>query len=299
MSADARNDRGSREDPVRDAAGPVPRGLWPALKAAGQQWVAHRDTKTGAAIAYYSIFSLGPLIVVVIAIAGLVFGREGVQREVTTALQGLLGDKGSQAIDAMLKGAGSRGEGLFAGIIGTAALVYAAISVVIELKEAMNTVWATTTPAGTGVWRFLRTYVLSLGGLVALGFLLLVSMLLTAGLAAFARYVGTWVPEVLIHSVDFLISFGVITVLFALMFKWLPDADVGWREVWPGALATAVLFIVGKYAIGFYIGKQGLESKFGASASIVVVLVWVYYSAQIVLLGAEFTRARHRQQRPA
>ncbi len=170
---------------------------------------------------------------------------------------------------------------------------------VVQLKEALNTVWDVTTPPGKGFWRFVRIYVLSLAGLVALGFLLLVSMLLTAGLAAFTRYVGTYVPELLIYGVEFGISFAVITFLFALMFKWLPDADVQWRDVWLGAIVTAVLFEIGKYAISFYIGKQGLETKFGASASVVVVLIWVYYSSQIVLLGAEITRARNRQREDA
>jgi membrane protein len=142
-------------------------------------------------------------------------------------------------------------------------------------------------------------YILSLAGVVALGFLLLVSMLLTAGLAAFTTYVGAFLPAALIHAVGFAVSFAVIAILFALMFKWLPDSEVGWRDVWLGAIGTAVLFEIGKYVIGFYIGKEGLESKFGASSSIVVVLIWVYYSAQIVLLGAEFTRARNRQCHPA
>jgi membrane protein len=277
----------------------VKSGLWGALKTALAQWSAHRDAKAGAAIAYYSIFSIGPLIVVVISIVALAFGRESVQKEVTDALRGLLGDKGAEAIDTMLKGAGSSGQGIFAEIIGTVALVYAAVSVVIELKEAMNTVWDAKGVAGSGIWRFLRTYILSLAGVVALGFLLLISMLLTAGLAAFARYAGTFLPEALIHMVGFAVSFAVIAILFALMFKWLPDSEVGWRDVWLGAIGTAVLFEIGKYVIGFYIGKEGLESKFGASASIVVVLIWVYYSAQIVLLGAEFTRARNRQRHAA
>lgn len=217
----------------------------------------------------------------------------------TEALRGFLGDKGAEAVDTMLKGAGSTGQGIFAEVIVTVALVYAALSVVIELKEAMNTVWDAKGIQGSGMWRFLRTYILSLAGIVALGFLLLTSMLLTAGLAAFTRYMGTFLPEALIHMLGFAFSFGVIAILFGLMFKWLPDSQVGWRDVWLGTIGTAVLFEIGKYVISFYIGKQGLESKFGASASIVVVLIWVYYSAQIVLLGAEFTRARNRQRHAA
>lgn len=284
------------QDPGADD-GPIGPGFRSAAKAVIAQWIAHRDTMTGAAIAYYSVFSMGPLIVVAITVAALVFDRQGVETEVTAALQGLIGGKGAQAVDAMLKGAGSRGEGLFASIIGMAALLYAAISVVMALKEALNTVWGVTTPPGRGLWRFVRVYVLSLAGVAALGFLLLISMLITAGIAAFIRYVGAAVPAVLIHGVEFAISSTVIALLFALMFRWLPDADVEWKDVWPGAIATTFLFEIGKYAIAFYIGKQGLETRFGTSASIVIVLIWVYYSAQIVILGAEIARVRHRQRR--
>jgi membrane protein len=199
----------------------------------------------------------------------------------------------------MLAGAGAPGEGIFASIIGTATLIFAAIGVVMQLKEALNTVWAVDKPPGKGVWGFVRSYVLSIAAVLALGFLLLISMLLTAGLAAFAKTFGTWIPESLLQSASFALSFVVISLLFALMFKSLPDASVAWRDVWLGAIGTAALFEIGKFLIGFYIGKQGLESKYGASASIVVVLIWVYYSAQIVLFGAEFTNIRARQQRRA
>jgi membrane protein len=272
------------------------RSLWDALKAAVSQWVAHKDSKAGAAIAYYSIFSIGPLIVVAISIASLLFEREDVQEEVIDSLRGLIGDAGAGSIATMLNGAGSQDEGLFAVIIGTVALLYAAISVVMQLKEALNSVWEVKALTSSGLWSFVRSYVLSLAAVLALGFLLLTSMLLTAGLAAFSKYIGTFLPEALLQGAGFIVSFSVISLLFALIFKWLPDADIAWRDVWVGAVGTAVLFEIGKYLISFYIGKQGLESKYGAAASIVVVLIWVYYSAQIVLLGAEFTKA-HRTQR--
>jgi membrane protein len=274
---------------------PVPGGVWNTLKGAALQWLNHKDAKAGAAIAYYSIFSIGPLIVVVISIASLVFGREGVQAEVTTAIKGLLGDKGAEAINTMLTSAGKPSEGIFASIIGTAALIFAAIGVVVQLKEALNTVWEVRKPPGKGFWGFVRAYVLSLAGVLAIGFLLLISMLLTAGLAAFSKTMGNAVPEAFGQAAGFVVSFAVISVLFAMMFKWLPDAPVAWRDVWLSAIVTAALFEIGKFLIGFYIGKQGLESTYGASASIVVVLIWVYYSAQIVLWGAEFTNVRARQ----
>lgn len=292
MGIPATNKAGESQDEPKT----VPRGLWPALKAAVSDWSAHKSAKAGAAIAYYSIFSLGPLIVVVISIAALVFGREGVQREVTEAIRGLLGDKGTEAVNTMLSAAGKPSEGVFASIIGTVTLIFAAIGVVVQLKEALNVVWEVKPKSGGGIWGFAGNYVLSLAGVLTIGFLLLVSMLLTAGLSAFTSTFGTFIPEPLIQAAGLVVSFAVTTALFALMFKWLPDAGVGWRDVWLGAIGTAALFEIGKFLIGFYIGKQGLESTYGASASIVIVLIWIYYTAQIVLLGAEFTHVRSKQR---
>ena len=198
----------------------------------------------------------------------------------------------------MLTAAGAPSEGVFASIIGTVTLVFAAIGVVVQLKEALNVVWEVKPKPGGGIWGFTRSYVLSLAGVLTVGFLLLVSMLLTAALSAFARIFGTLLPEPLMQAAGFLVSFAAISALFIMMFKWLPDARVEWRDVWLGGVCTAALFEIGKFLIGLYIGKQGLESTYGASASIVVVLIWVYYSAQIVLFGAEFTHIRARQRAP-
>ena len=274
----------------------VASGGWNAVKVALSQWMTHNDAKSGAALAYYSIFSIGPLIVVVITIAGLAFERADVQAELISGLKGLLGDSGAQAIHGMLASAGKRGEGIVSSIIGTATLLFAAVGVVVQLKDAMNAVWEVKSTPGTGLWHFARTYVFSLAGVLAMGFLMLISLLLTAGLAAFSKHVGTFIPEVALQAAGFLVSFAVISLLFALMFKWLPDAEVKWRDVWLGAVGTAALFEIGKFLIALYVGKQGLESTYGAAASIVVVLIWVYYTAQIVLLGAEFTNVRARQR---
>ena len=271
-------------------------GLWPALRLALKQWSAHKDARAGAALAYYSIFSIGPLVVVVVAVAALIFERSTVQSEVTSAIRGLIGDKGAAVLDTMLADAGKPAEGIFASLLGTATLIFAAIGVVVQIKDAFNAVWSVEKTPGKGLWGFARNYVLSLAGVLALGFLLLVSMLLTAGLAAAGKTFGSFVPEGLLQTVSLLVSFAVISLLFALMFRYLPDADVRWRDVWLGAMVTAILFEVGKVLIGLYIGKQGLESKFGASASVVVLLIWVYYSAQLVLLGAEFTNVRAQQR---
>ena len=280
-----------RDEKPAEHVAPLDPSWWGITKSAVNQWVAHKDARLGAALAYYSVFSLGPLIVIAIAVAGLLFGQEAVRGEVAGGLKGLLGETGAQAIEAMLAAASRPNEGMLATVIGIATLVFAAVGVVVQLKDALNTVWEVEPPPGKGIWGFARTYVLSLAGVLSLGFLLLVSMLMTTALSAVGKYISPFLPESVLQIAGTAASFALISVLFAMMFKWLPDAKVRWRDVWIGAIATAVLFEVGKLAIGLYIGKQGLESTWGAAASVVVVLIWVYYTSQIVLLGAEFTNA--------
>src|SRR5262245_59547893 len=249
-----------------------------------------------AALAYYSVFSIGPLILIAVAIAGFAFGPEAVRNEVSAQIRALLGDTGARAVEAMLAGASNRPrEGALATILGIGALLFAAIGVVVQLKDALNTVWEVDPPKGSGLWHFVRSYLVSLAAVLSLGFLLLVSLIFTATLAASARYFASYLPEGVMHLAGSALSFGFIALLFAMMFKWLPDTDVGWRDVWLGAAFTAFLFEVGKFLIGFYIGKQGLESSFGAASSLVVLLIWVYYSSQIVLMGAEFTHVYARR----
>jgi membrane protein len=168
-------------------------------------------------------------------------------------------------------------------------LLFAAVGVVVQLKDALNAVWEVKSESGGGVWKFFRTYLVSLAGVLGVGFLLLVSMLMSTAVATVGKYATSDLPEFGVQTIEFFTSFLVMTCLFSMMFKWLPDTEIAWRDVWVGAALTALLFDVGKLAIGLYIGKQGLESTFGAAASLVVVLIWVYYSAQIILMGAEFT----------
>jgi membrane protein len=202
-----------------------------------------------------------------------------------------VGETGAKAVQAMLAEASRPREGLLATVLGLGLLIFAAIGVVVQLKDALNVVWEVEETRGSGIWGFLRTYVVSLAAVLALGFLLLVSLLITAVLAAAGKYASAYLSEGLLHIASILVSFLVITALFAMMFKWLPDAEVRWYDVWLGAIVTATLFELGKTAIAFYIGKQGLESTYGAAASIIVVLIWVYYSSQIILMGAEITHA--------
>jgi membrane protein len=191
----------------------------------------------------------------------------------------------------MLAGASRPAEGTLAAILGVGALLFAAIGVVVQLKDALNVVWEVKESEESGIWHFVRNYVVSLAAVLALGFLLLISLVVTTALAAAGKYFAPYLPEGILHIVSMLVSFAVVTLLFAMMFKWMPDLSIGWRDVWLGAIITGLLFEMGKAAIGFYIGKQGLESTYGAAASIVVVLIWVYYTSQIILMGAEITHA--------
>jgi membrane protein len=265
--------------------------LWLVAKEAAANWSSHKDSRQGAALAYYSIFSLGPIIVIAIAVAGFFFGREAVSGQVAASIKDMLGDTGAKAVQAMLADAGRPREGMLATLLGIGTLLFAAIGVVIQLKDALNTVWEVGELPGHGVWHFIRSYVASLAAVLALGFLLLVSLVVTAVLASIGKFAVPYMQEWGLHLVSILVSLSVISLLFAVMFKWLPDAEVDWYDVWLGAIVTAVLFEIGKTAIGFYIGKQGLDSTYGAAASIIVVLLWVYYTSQIILMGAEVTRA--------
>jgi membrane protein len=266
------------------------------LRDAGSGWLSHNVSRLGAALAFYSLFSLGPLLLIAIAVAGLFFSEDAVRGQLSAQLSHLVGDEGAKGIQNLLAGAGKFSEGLFATAIGVVTVLIAAVTVVVQLKDALNTVWEVDQPASSSISIFARRYTVALAGVAAMGFLLLVSLLITTALSAVGDSFSGYFPEGLFHLISLAISLAVTTALFAMMFKWLPDADIGWHDVWPGAFITAVLFELGRFLIGFYIGKQGLESTYGAAASVVVVLIWVYYSAQIVLFGAELTRAYARHQ---
>ena len=265
--------------------------LWDVIKEAAANWSAHKDSRQGAALAYYSVFSIGPLVVIAIAIAGFVFGRDAVSGQVALSIKDMLGETGAKAVQTMLVDASRPQAGLLATSLGTGALLFAAIGVVAQLKDALNTVWEVSATPGSGLWYYVRSYVLSFAGVLALGFLLLISLLVTTALAAIGKYTSGYVDEGVLHLTNLIVSFAVVTLLFAMMFKWLPDTPIDWYDVWLGAILTTIFFEIGKLAIGFYIGRQGLESTYGAAASIIVVLIWVYYSSQIVLMGAEITHA--------
>jgi len=268
--------------------------MWDVLKTAASNWSRHRSSRQGAALAYYSVFSLGPLLLIVISIAGLMFGESAVRGSLTGEFRELLGPDGAQALEAMLRGAASRESGGLAAGFGVGLLLIAALGVVVQLKDALNTIWDVPEPESGGFWWYLRSYIVSLAGVMALGFLLMASLVISTALSAAAAWAGTLVGQeaLLAQAAGTLVSLIVLTSLFAMLFKWFPDAPVRWSDVWPGALTAAILFEAGKLGIAWYIGREGLQSMYGAAASIVVLLIWVYYTAQIVLFGAEVSRAR-------
>ena len=261
------------------------------IKESFKGWREDGALDLGAALAYYTIFSLAPLLLIVIAVAGLVWGREAVQGQLVGQLQGVVGPQGSQAIQTMIANAGQHGSGVIATIIGVATILFGATGVFVQLQSAMDRVWNVEPRPGGGVWSFVRTRLLSFGMVLGIGFLLLVSLVVATAVSAIGTWVTGMVPgaKVLIEVLTFLVSFGIVTLLFAMIFKILPDVKIAWRDVWIGAVVTALLFTVGKFLIGLYLARSSVASTYGAAGSLVVLLLWIYYSSQILFLGAEFT----------
>ncbi|MEO8154745.1 MAG: YihY/virulence factor BrkB family protein [Rhizobacter sp.] len=265
---------------------------WRLIKDAAASWRADYAPSMGAALAYYTTFSAAPLLLIVVSVAGLVFGRDAARGEIFSQLHGLIGEQGAIAVQGLLQSVSKPAEGALATAIGTTVLLIGATSVFAELQDALDRIWrAPVRDRSSGVWRLLRTRLLSFGMILGIGFLLMVSLVVSAALAALGRW---WAPmfggwAVMAQVGNVLLSFALITVIFALIYKTMPRASVHWKDVWIGASVTALLFTIGKSLIGLYIGRSGVTSAFGAAGSLAVLLLWVYYSAQIFLLGAEFT----------
>jgi membrane protein len=270
-----------------------PRTLFQLLKETVFGWSQVRAPRLGAALAYYTIFALAPLLVIVLAVAGLCFGREAIQHELSTQLHALVGRQGGEAIEAMVAAASKPRTGIWATIIAFIMLAAGATGVFAELQDSLNTIWNVKRLPGNSLRHFIRTRLLSFAMIVGIGFLLLVSLILSAILSWFGRYLSglPWGTELIWQVINFVISLGVIALLFMAIFKVLPDVRIRWRDAWWGGLLTAVLFNIGKFLFGIYLGKSSVTSVFGAAGSLVVVLLWVYYSAQILFFGALFTRA--------
>ena len=265
--------------------------LWGLFKDSIRAWYADYAPSMGAALSYYTIFSIAPLLVIVIAVAGLVYGSEAASGAIFEQLRGMVGDSGAAAIQGLVKGASKPATSIIAAITGVITLVIGATTVLGELQSALDRIWRAPPAKEAGLLRMLRKRVLSFGMILVLGFLLLVSLVLSAAIVAIGDWWGPLFGRLrwLLEALNFAVSFAVVTALFAMIYKILPRIRIGWKDVWIGAAVTALLFTVGKFLIGLYLGKTGVTSGFGAAGSVVVLLVWVYYSAQIFLLGAEFT----------
>ena len=268
-------------------------GLWTVFKRAVAGWWNDNVPHLGAALSYYTLFALAPILIVAISIAGFVFGAEAVRGEIVGQIDGLVGHDGAVAVQAMLEGVSKPSSSIPATIIGVITFFLGATGAFLELQTALNAIWRVKPKASaTFLGSLVIDRLISFGLVVAVGFLLLTSLLVSAGLAALDKYMGQAFPGVAIvwQALNVLVSLGVISLLFAMIYKLLPDVELAWSDVWVGALVTAGMFTLGKFLIGVYLGTSSLASSYGAAGSVIVLLVWVYYSAQVVLLGAEFTR---------
>jgi membrane protein len=273
---------------------------WVSLcKKAVYSWLDDRAPTMGAAIAYYTVFSLAPMLVMVIAVAGLAFGQQAAEGALFRELAGLVGPESAAAVQAMLRSASGIRSGILATAVGIGTLIIAATAVLGELQSALNLIWKAPPNGGLGLWHLIRSRLVSLSIILVIGFLLLVSLVISTALAAFSGYLDWILPGLatILRAVHLTLSFAFTTVLFATIFKILPDKSVEWEEVWLGAAVAALLFTVGKHLISLYIGSSNIASTYGAAAAIIIILVWVYYSVQILLLGAEFAKAYTDQRR--
>lgn len=248
----------------------------------------------GASLSFYTLFSIAPVLLIATWIAGIVFDKAAVQLQIVAQVRNLVGNTGATAVSTLLAGSTHFGSGIFPSVVGIAFLLIGATSVFAELQNALDRVWDIPASGGSsGIWQTLRTRLLSFGLILGIGFLLLVSLIVSAALAALAAWFETVVAQwqTLLWMVDTAMGLGIATLLFAMIFKLLPRRQIAWGDVWIGALVTAGLFTVGKVLIGLYLSKSAFTSGYGAAGSLLVLLLWIYYSAQIFLLGAEFTRA--------
>jgi membrane protein len=267
------------------------RAAWHLLRDAAAAWVDDYAPSMGAALAYYTLFSIAPLLLIVISLAGWVFGEQAARGEIMSQLSGLVGLESAHAIESLLQAVNQPDGGIAATVASAVAMAIGATTVFAELQSAMDRIWRAPTTPRSGLWHLVRGRLLSLGMVLGIGFLLIVSLIASAALAALGKFWGPWLGELmwLANALDIALSFAFVTTVFAMIYKWMPRVKVAWQDVWVGAAITALLFTIGKWLIGQYIGRSGVATAFGAAASLVVLLLWVYYSAQIFLLGAEFT----------
>ena len=268
------------------------------LKATFADWMEDKALRLSAAVAYYSIFSIAPLLVIAIGVAGLALGQEAVKGQLNQQLSQYIGGQAAQAVQSMVQSASKPSHGWIATILGFATLLLGASGVFGQLKDALNTIWEVQAKSGGGIKAFVRERLLSFGMVLVIGFLLLTSLLLSTFIAGLSGWLESKLPmpAFVWQVATFLVSFGIVTTLFAFIFKVLPDVKLAWRDVWVGAAVTALLFELGKLGLGYYLGKQGAESAYGAATAVVLLLLWVYYTSCILFFGAEFTQVYARER---
>ena len=293
--------RGQNTDiPRRAPFSLTPRVVWSLLGETFFEWYEDRAPRLGAALAYYTVFALAPGLILIIALAALLLGKEAAQGQIISEVQDLAGEAGAQAVLAAIESARNAGGSLLATGLGVVTLLFGLWGVFGELQDALNTIWGVTATRGRGVIGVIKQRFWSFTVVVGIGFLLLVSLAASAWLAALGKFFSRLLPlpVALMETTNALLSFVVITFMFAVIYKLLPDVRIAWRNVWTGAAVTAVLFTIGKTLIGLYLGRSSVASVYGAAGSLIVILLWVYYSAQIVFFGAEFTKVYARRFDP-
>ena len=266
--------------------------IWSMLRQTLAKWNEHEAPRLGAALAFYTILSLAPLMILVIAIVSVFFGHSTAQAQILNQVENMIGPQGAEAVKAMIEHGQEPASGAIASLIGVVTLLFGASGVFGELRSALNKMWDAKPEAEGGIWSAIKQRFFSFGMVLAVGFLLLVSLLISAALATLEKYGSSLLPMPgsVLNIINFVISLAAIAVLFALIFRYVPaTTKIASRSVWVGATATALLFTIGKFLIGLYLGKAAVGSAYGAAGSLVVVIVWVYYSALIFLFGAEFT----------
>jgi membrane protein len=300
--------------------------IFTLLKDTFSEWKLDKSPRLGAALAYYTVFSLSPLLIIVVAIAGFAFGREAVEGQIVEQIQGLVGKDSAKIVQTMIESARAPGSNIIATIVGIVTLLIGAAGVFNELQDALNTIWRVKPKPGPDVMEIIKNYLktvrssgfshswgqlrllpqtlmpslrnrfMSFTVVLGVGFLLLVSLVVSAALAALDKFLGGLLPSLhVLQVVNFIVSFGVITALFAMIYKVLPDVEIAWSNVWIGAALTSLLFTIGKFLIGLYLGNSSVASPYGAAGSLVIILIWIYYSAQILFFGAEFTKVYTRR----
>jgi membrane protein len=269
-----------------------PKAIWNLLRATFTEWTEDQAPRLGAALAYYSVFSLAPLLVIIVSIVGLVFDPADATGQVVREIQGLAGPETAAAIEGIIQNTNQPATGLFATIVSLVVLLFGASGVFGELHQSLNTIWDIEPKPKQGIWATIKDRFFTFSMVLGTGFMLLTSLVISAVISGIGTYMNGWLPgwEAAVQVINFFISFAIITVLFGLIFRYVPDADIAWSDVWLGAIVTALLFTIGKALIGLYIGHSSFASTYGAAASLAVILFWVYYSSQILFFGAEFTQ---------